>query len=75
MEKLIEILENIKPGVDFRKEKRLVNDEIIDSFDIVTIISQINDEFDIDFPVTEIMPENFDSAEALYKIITELQNK
>ena len=75
MEKLIEILENIKPGVDFRKEKRLVNDEIIDSFDIVTIISQINDEFDIDFPVTEIMPENFDSAEALYKIITELQSK
>ncbi len=74
MKQLIEILENIKPGVDFKKEKHLIDDEIIDSFDIVTIVSQINEEFDIDFPVTEIMPENFNSAEALYKVITKIIN-
>lgn len=75
MEELIEILESVKPGVDYLNEKHLIDDEVIDSFDIVTIVSQINDEFDIDFPVNEIVPENFNSVEALYEVITRLQNE
>lgn len=74
MEKLLEILENVKPGVDFTKEENIVEDGIIDSFDIVTIVAQISEEFDIDFPVNEIIPENFNSVEALYAVIERLQN-
>lgn len=75
MEELLKILESVKPGVDYSNEKNLIDDEIIDSFDIVTIVSQINDAFDIDFPVNEIIPENFNSAEALYSVITRLENE
>lgn len=74
MEKLLEILENVKPGVDFTNEKNIVEDGIIDSFDIVTIVAQISDEFDIDFPVNEIVPENFNSIEALYATIEKIKN-
>lgn len=73
MEKLLEILKGIKPDVDFKNSKNLVEDGLIDSFDIVTIIAAVNEEFDIDFPVNEIMPENFNSAESLYKIIEKLE--
>ncbi len=75
MEELLKILESVKPGIDYSNEKSLIDDEIIDSFDIVTIVSQINDAFDIDFPVNEIIPENFNSAEALYSVITRLENE
>lgn len=74
MEKLLEILESVKPGVDFTKEENIVEDGIIDSFDIVTIVAQISDEYDIEFPVNEIIPENFNSVEALYAVIERLQN-
>lgn len=73
MEKLLEILKGIKSDVDFKNSKNLVEDGLIDSFDIVTIIAAVNEEFDIDFPVNEIMPENFNSAESLYKIIEKLE--
>ncbi len=74
MEELIEILESVKPGIDYRNEKSLIEDELIDSFDIVTIVAKISDEFDVDFPVNEIVPENFNSVEALYATIQRLDN-
>ena len=73
MEDLLSILNEIKPGVDFKKEKNLITDEIIDSFDIVTLVSEINDKFDIDFPVSEVVPENFESADILYKTIQRIK--
>lgn len=75
MEELINILESVKPGVDYNSEKSLIDEEILDSLDIVTIVSKINQEFDIEFPVNEIIPENFNSAEALYSTITRLQDE
>ncbi|MDD6878712.1 MAG: phosphopantetheine-binding protein [bacterium] len=74
MKELIEILKEIKPEVDFEKEKNLISDGILDSFDIVTLVSEINDKFDIEFPVTEVVPENFENVDALYKTIQELKN-
>ncbi len=75
MEELIKILESVKPGVDYMSETSLIDEEILDSLDIVTIVAKINQEFDIEFPVNEIVPENFNSAEALYAAITRLQDE
>ena len=75
MEELIEILESVKPGVDYMSETSLIDEEILDSLDIVTIVAKINQEFDIEFPVNEIIPENFNSAKALYSVITRLQDE
>ena len=75
MEELIKILKEVKPDVDYSKETSLIDDEILDSLDIVTIVAKINKEFDIDFPVNEIVPENFNSAEALYAAVQRLEDE
>ena len=75
MKKLLEILEEIKPGVDFNNSKNMIEEGLIDSFDIITIITAINSEFDIDFTVADIMPENFESVETLYNTIERIKNK
>jgi acyl carrier protein len=72
MEELIKILEAVKPGYDYKKEKNLIDDEILSSYEIVAIVAKINKEFDVEFPVEKMIPENFNSAEALYKIVEEL---
>jgi len=69
VEKLIELLSDIRPDVDFAAENKLVTDGILDSFDIVAIVSEINDAYGISIGVTELLPENFDSADAIYALI------
>ena len=66
MEELLDILSEIKDDVDFETEDRLIDDGILDSFDILQIISALNDEYDISIPASEIIPENFNSAESLF---------
>ena len=72
MERLLEILSEIKEDVDF-STCTLIDDGILDSFDILQIISALNEEYDISIPASEIMPQNFNSAEALYKMVQRLQ--
>ena len=72
MDKLIEILSSIHPDVDFENTVDLIDDGILDSLDIVTIVTEINDVFDVTIPAEEIVPENFNSAEALYALIEKL---
>ena len=75
MEALLEILKELHPEVDFETCDTLIDDKILDSFDIVTIISEINAEYDVAIPAEEIIPENFNSAEALYDLIERLQDE
>ena len=75
MEALLEILKELHPEVDFETCDTLLDDKILDSFDIVTIISEINTEYDVAIPAEEIIPENFNSAEALYDLIERLQDE
>ena len=75
MEALLEILKELQPEVDFETCDTLIDDKILDSFDIVTIISEINTEYDVAIPAEEIIPENFNSAEALYDLIERLQDE
>lgn len=72
MERLIKILQSLHDDVDFAREERLVDDGILDSLDIVTLITEINDEFDVAIPAEEIIPENFNSAEAIMALIDKL---
>ncbi len=69
---LINILIELHPEVDFETTTGLIDNKILDSFDIVTIISEVNDEFDVMIPADEIIPENFNSAQSLYALITRL---
>ena len=75
MEALLEILNDLHQEVDFETCNTLVDDKIIDSFDIVTIISEVNEEYDVVIPAEEIIPENFNSASALYELICRLEDE
>ena len=75
MEKLLEILNELHPDVDFATETGLVDEKILDSLDIVSLISEIADEFDVAIPADEIIPENFNSAKALYALICRLDEE
>lgn len=71
MEELLEVLKGIKPEIDFENEENLIEDELLDSFDIISIVAAIDDEFDVKITV----PENFNSAEALYELIQRLEEE
>lgn len=75
MKNLLSILEDLHPDVDFETCTTLIDDGIIDSFDIVSIISEVNDVFDVVIPPEEIAPENFNSAQALYELIERLADE
>lgn len=73
MEKLIKILEEVNPDVDYQTCTTLIDDGLLDSFAILEIVSEINDEFDVEVSAPDIVPENFNSAAALWKMIERLQ--
>lgn len=72
MEKLIKILRELHEDVDFETEEQLIDGGILDSLDIVTLITEINEEFDVSIPAEEIIPENFNSAAAIMALINKL---
>ena len=75
MEKLIEILAELHPEVDFANTEDLVDDGILDSLDIVSLVAAIDTEFGVTIPAEEIIPENFNSASALFALITKLDEE
>ncbi len=72
MDEFISMLKEIKPGVDFENEEALVDDGLIESLDIISIISEISDRYGVQIPSDEIIPDNFNSAEALYELVQDL---
>ena len=75
MEQLMEILEGIRPDIDFANEKSLVTDRLLESFDIINLVSEIDDEFDVKIRPADLVPENFDSVEAMWELIQRLQDE
>ena len=73
MEELLEILQDIDDSVDYENETALIDDHILDSFGIITLISEIEEHFDIEVHAAEMTPENFNSAAAMWKMIQRLQ--
>lgn len=75
MEKLQQILTSLRPDVDFSGAEKLVDDGILDSFDIIALVGEINESFDINIQVQDLIPENFNSARAMMDLITRLQSE
>jgi acyl carrier protein len=74
MEKLLEILTELHPDVEFAGQTALIDDNIIDSFSVITLIGEISSEFDVEIPADKIVPENFNSVEAMWALIEELED-
>ena len=75
MENLIQLLEELKEDVDFKNCKELIDGKMLDSFDIIQIVNALVDEYDITIPASEIVPENFNSAEAIWNMVQRLQEE
>lgn len=75
MEALLDILQELHPEVDFETETALIDNKILDSFDIVTIVAEIDSEYDVQIPAVELIPENFNSAQALYALVQKLMEE
>ncbi len=74
MEELLDILKEINPDVDYDICDTLIDDGIFDSFDIVSLVGELNDTFDIEITPVDIVPENFNSAEAIWNMVERLQD-
>lgn len=72
-EQVLKILKGVRQDVDFEKETKLIDDSILDSFDIISIVSDLNDEFDIDISADELEPENFNTLDAIIALVKSLQ--
>lgn len=75
METLIKILEEIDDTIDFRKEQALIDDHLLDSFGVIQLVSEIEDTYGVTIEAAEMIPENFNSAEAIWKMIERLQER
>lgn len=73
METLLEILNDIDDTVNWEDETVLIDDRILDSFGVISLISELEDQFEIEIDASEIVPENFNSADAMWKMIQRLQ--
>ena len=73
MEKLLEILEELNPGVDYRNCGELIDGHYLDSLTILSLVAELEDEFDVTIPAVEVVPQNFNSAKNMWEMIQRLQ--
>jgi acyl carrier protein len=74
-QQLIEILSSVRPDVDFDQEDALIDDEILSSFDIIAMVSEINVQYGIEIQVDDLLPENFNSVDAILQLIERMENE
>jgi len=75
MDVLLDILQEMHPDIDFATHQRLIDDKVIDSFDIITLIAEINDRMDVTIPAQELIPENFNSYASLRALVDRLEDE
>ena len=75
IDELMRILSEIRPDVDFEHETKLIDDEILDSFDIIAVVGELNETFDIEIDVEDLEPENFNSASAILELVQKLRGE
>lgn len=75
MERLIEILEELKPGVSFDENTKIVEDKIFDSLGMISLVAELSDEFDVEITAIDIVPENFETVSTIWAMIERLQNE
>ena len=74
-ESILEILQELHEDIDFETEKQLVDDKILDSFDLVSLISELTDAFDIEITAKDFVEENFNSLDTLVTMVKRLQEE
>ena len=72
-ENVLEVLKTVRSDVDFENEKEMIDGGVLDSFDIIGIVSELNDAFDIDISFDDIEPENFNTLDAIVSLVQSLQ--
>ena len=70
---VLEILQDIRSDIDFENETALIDDDLLESLDIVAIVGEFNEEFDVEISVEDLLPENFNSVDAMVELITRAQ--
>jgi len=75
MSLLLEILQEMHDDVDFSTHEKLIDDKVIDSFDIITLIAEIDDRIGVTIPAEELIPENFNSYKAMCALIDRLEDE
>jgi len=75
MDELLKILQEMHPEVDYTTHQALVDDKVFDSFDIITLVAEINDRMDIAIPAEELVPENFNSYASLKTLVDRLEEE
>lgn len=73
MEVLISILEEMDNSIAWEEETALIDDRILDSFGVISLISELEENFDIEIEASEMIPENFNSVQAMWEMILRLQ--
>ena len=68
-EQILDILKEICPGIDFERETALIDDGLVDSLDIVSIVTELMDTFDVEISVEDLQPENFNTVDAIVELI------
>ena len=75
MEELYEVLDSLHLNADFRNERHLIDDGLLESLDIVIVVDALMCHYDVQITIEDIVPENFNSAEAIYALIQKLQDE
>lgn len=75
MDELLKILKGICPKVDFANATKLIDDGILDSFDIISIVNELNEHYEIEIDVDDLEPDNFNTCAAMLELIEKLQNE
>ena len=75
MDELIEILQDVQPDADYENCTTLIDDGILDSFAVLSIVSELEDQYDIRITPADIVPDNFNSAQAIYSMVKRLSGR
>lgn len=74
-EGILDILTELHEDIDFEAEEKMVDDKVLDSFDLVTLVTELGEEFDIDITAKDFVAENFNSVEALTNMVARLMDE
>lgn len=74
-EKILQVLSEIRPDINFETAERLITDGVLDSFDIIQVVLELNETFDVEMSVNDLQPENLDNVSAMIELITRLQSE
>ena len=75
MDRILQILAELRPDVDFALAQNLIDDGVLDSFDVVSLVSELCDAFEVDITVEDLTPENFNTPAAMLALVERLQNQ